>query len=217
MAVRKEVHFFDNEAQFADGAPNYAKYHAHFTSTPPQRVLGEATPIYLYWRSAPERIHAYHPGLKHIILLRNPISRAHSHWNMERSRGAEQLSFYDALVSEQERCAEALPLQHRVYSYTDRGFYLQQLERLWALFPPAQVLVLKHEQLLQHPQHTLRKITDFLGVSPFKQVTHQEVHARPYDAPLGAKEKAYLLALFRDEIEALAARLQWDCSDWLAI
>ncbi len=53
MADRKEVHFFDNEAAFATGKPDYSRYHSFFSPNDTQRILGESTPIYMYWKPAP--------------------------------------------------------------------------------------------------------------------------------------------------------------------
>ena len=69
-----------------------------------------------------------------IVILRNPIERAYSHWAMEHRRGNDQLPFALALEQEEARCREALPFQHRVFSYVDRGFYSAQLRRLWRFF-----------------------------------------------------------------------------------
>jgi hypothetical protein len=134
MADHKEVHFFDNEDNFSRSKPDYSKYHSHFSPKTTHNIVGEATPIYMYWNDAPRRIWEYNPNVKLIVLLRNPIERAYSHWNMERQRNVENLSFWDAIQNEKERCRETLPLQHRLYSYVDRGFYLGQIRRLWAFF-----------------------------------------------------------------------------------
>src|SRR5205823_5136114 len=124
--TKKELHFFDKEENFS-GRSNYKKYHRHFDPNPQQRVIGEATPIYMYWNSAPYRIWSYNPKMKWILVLRNPVERAFSAWNMETKRSAEHLSFKDAVDQESVRCREALPLQHRVVSYIDRGFYAHQV------------------------------------------------------------------------------------------
>ena len=49
MANRKEVHFFDNEVIFNSNKPDYSMYHSLFQPVGPQMLLGEATPIYMYW------------------------------------------------------------------------------------------------------------------------------------------------------------------------
>ena len=87
-----------------------------------------------------------------IVILRNPIERAYSHWAMEHQRGDDPLPFALALEQEEARCREALPFQHRVFSYVDRGFYSAQLRRLWRFFGREQVLVLTQEELRLSPR-----------------------------------------------------------------
>src|SRR5438270_77219 len=68
LSTVKEVHFFDDEAQ--DWAsPDYGAYHANFAPFD-GRPRGEATPIYAYWPGSLERIGAYNPAMKLILVLR---------------------------------------------------------------------------------------------------------------------------------------------------
>ncbi|MBI5463211.1 MAG: sulfotransferase domain-containing protein [Gammaproteobacteria bacterium] len=216
MANKKEVHFFDKEEFFRDGAPDYANYHAFFSPGSQHKVLGEATPIYMYWRDAARRIWEYSPTMKLIVLLRNPVDRAFSHWNMERVENRDSASFWDAIHSEAKRSRKALPYQHRVYSYIDRGFYLEQLRRLWAFFPKQQMLVLKTEELQQHPNDTLQRIFAFLGVTPLPLINPVNVHGFPHTSHMSQEERDYLRSIFEYEIKALERTLGWDCSHWLA-
>jgi hypothetical protein len=216
MAEKKEVHFFDNEDAFRDGTPDYAQYHSVFKLGLPSQILGEATPIYMYWRDAPRRIWEYNPNVKLIVLLRNPIERAYSHWNMKRELGAEALSFWEAIQREPERCREALPYQHRVYSYVDRGFYLEQLRRLWSFFPKEQVLVLKSDELKCQLVQTLQRVCEFLNIDPLNEVEPVNAHSRPYKSPMKPKDRQYLRSVFELEIRGLERVLGWDCSSWLA-
>jgi len=216
MANKKEVHFFDNEDAFRTGTSNYAAYHAFFHPEPQHKIIGEATPIYMYWSDAPKRIWHYNPHMKLVVLLRNPVDRAYSHWNMERQRNADTASFWDAIQNEEERCREALPYQHRVYSYTGRGLYLEQLRRLWAFFPRKQVLVLKNDELRQKPNETLRRVFEFLGVKLLPLMNPVNIESFPYASSMGKKERDYLRFVFEYEIKALERVLEWDCSDWLS-
>ena len=100
MAHKKEVHFFDEDRYFEKKSPNYSKYHKYFSPNDYSQVIGEATPIYMYWNKAIERIHVYNPQIKLIIILRNPIDRAFSHWNMERDKGRESRTFLKAILDE---------------------------------------------------------------------------------------------------------------------
>jgi len=216
MANRKEVHFFDDEFFYGNGTPNYAEYHSWFSPLASHKLLGEATPIYMYWHDAPRRMWEYNPKMKLIVVLRNPVTRAYSHWNMIRSDNMERLPFWDAIRDEKQRCREALPHQHRFYSYVDRGFYLEQLRRLWRYFPEENVLVLKNNYLQDRPGEALEDVCRFLGVDPLESVINREVHTRPYSSKMSAMEKEYLRRLFEYEIRNIERVLGWDCTDWFS-
>lgn len=210
----KELHHFDNEQRFAGRHAHHADYHGYFDPQPAHLVLGDATPIYMYWESAPARMHAYNPAMKFVMLLRNPVTRAYSHWNMERLRGRETLSFEEALRNEPERCREAYPLQHRFRSYIDRGRYSVQLARVWSLFPRSQTLVLRSEAFQADPAPALAQIAAFLGLGPFPAVEPRNVWAIAYERPMSDGARAFLQDAFAGEMAALKQMLGWDLSDW---
>lgn len=215
MAVRKEVHFFDNERWYRKKLLRYPLYHSYFHLRRHHRLLGESTPHYLYWLDAPKRIWRYNPRMKFIIILRNPIQRAFSDWNMERVRGAERLAFAKALAVERERARRTLPLQDTVFSYMDKGYYTAQLRRLWRFFPEQQVLVLKTDDLLNAPTTTLRRVTDFLGLDALPAADARREYAMPYSEEMSADARRRLVATFTPEIRALEVMLDWDLRDWL--
>ena len=213
---QKEVHFFDTDGYFAVEPVDYAPYHARFEPRPPQRLLGEATPSYMYWPTAAERIARYNPAMKLIMVLRNPITRAFSHWNMARRARAEPLPFLEAIRAEPERRRNLKPSMMRRYSYVARGFYAQQLKRLWRYFPVEQTLISKSEQLLAEPNEVLGRIAAFLDIAPFPSVAPRILGARKYEATISDEEKRYLVGVYEDEIRELERLLDWDCSAWLA-
>lgn len=214
MADKKEVHYFDVDHFFND-QPDYSKYHSFFKPKRTHKILGEATPIYMYWNDAPERIFEYNPQMKIIILLRNPIERAYSHWNMERSKGLDKLPFWDAIKSEKERCRESLPFQQRVYSYIDRGFYLKQLKRVWSFFPKESVLILKSDDLKNKPDVTIDSVCGFLQVKHLDNTPVINSNSVPYESSMSEAERNYLKSIFESEIKGIERELHWDCSDWL--
>lgn len=216
MANVKEVHFFDeDQTYFQRALAGYAGYHLHFAPTATTKLVGEITPAYIYWSDVPRRIWQYNPAMKLIAILRNPITRAFSHWNMERDRGVDSLPFWDALQSERERCRAALPLQHRAYSYVDRGYYTAQLRRLWSFFPPEQVLVIRYDDLRDRANDVLDRVFEYLGVEQLPPQTPKLAHARPYATQMSQREWRFLHDAFEFEIRALERLLHWDCGDWL--
>ena len=216
MARMKELHLFDDDQNFFKRAlGGYADYHRQFAPASSGQLVGEITPAYMYWNEAPRRIWEYNPAMKLIAVLRNPITRAYSQWNMERDRGLEPLGFWDALQAEDARLRGSAPYQNRRYSYADRGFYTGQLRRLWMFFPREQVLVLRYEELQRQPDEALRKVFDFLGVERLPPIPPQEAHVRPYPGSMSRREWEYLRDLFEFEVRALERMLAWDCAEWL--
>ncbi len=205
----KEAHFFDDEERVDWRAPDYARYHALFAD--PARLWGEATPIYLYWPNALERVRAYNPAMKLILLFRDPIARAWSHWQMEYARGKETEPFGWCIREGRARMAQGAPYPgfHRVYSYVERGFYGRQLTRALDLFPRDQLLLLESGKLKHDPTGTIRSICDFLGIAP---PDHDAVPrtSRPaariaYPATLTDLDVTFLHHQFAEELE----RFRW--------
>ena len=212
--TRKELHFFDHDEHFTGPHVNYDGYHAHFGARAPGQTRGEVTPSYMDWPPAAERLARYNPALKLIVLLRNPIARAYSHWNKERERGREALPFLDALRAEVARMRELPPRQARRFAYAGRGFYGAQLDRLARHFPADQMLLLRSEALSAAPADTLGRVAEFLAVAPFPAVAPKIANAKAYEAPMPREAWFYLATVFRDEIAALERRLGWDCAAW---
>jgi hypothetical protein len=210
----KELHYFDLDRVFR-GKPNYHLYHARFDPLPSHKILAEGTPAYLYWPQAAERMHAYNPDLKFVALLRNPIDRAYSHWNMTRSKGTETLSFSDALQAESNRLATGGSEARRTHGYVYVGRYVEQLERLWRYFPRSQTLLLRNEALQKQPQDTVRQVCEFAGVTShaFEAEIHRNVGQ--YTSRMTDEERRHLVDVFEPEVRALEKLTGWDCSDWL--
>jgi hypothetical protein len=207
-ADRKELHFFDREEEFATKA-SYRDYHTSFRPEKEQTIIGEATPIYMYWNPAPARIWTYNPAMKWIVILRDPAERAFSAWNMEKQRGREDLSFEEAIEREAARCREALPLQHRIYSYADRGFYAAQIRRLFNIFGREQCLVLLNEDLRNRHQETLRNVFGFLNVDDSfvpdaAEIFHHEVDQVPSAATIDKLRQMFYFDV--REVEGLVKR-----------
>ncbi len=217
VSVPKEVHFFDNDALFSHPPVDYDQYHRHFRPDDCSRLRGEATPAYLYWQPCPARIKAYNPAIKLILILRNPVERAYSHWNMLTHKGRETLPFGEALRAEPARLRQADTGQSKPYSYMDRGFYACQLERYLSLFAREQILVLPYEELVADFGQVYRTLCDFLGLRAIDPPTCNTAYALPYTVPLDITNRQFLLEVFRDDITRLERLLGWDCSHWLAV
>ena len=185
--TRKGTHYFD-----VHHGRGYAWFRSGFVRPDPRwRLTGEASPYYLFHPLAPQRIAAELPEAKLIVALRDPVDRAWSHFQCEVALGCEDLPFEVALAREEERLAgEAERMLHRPgyesfelrhHSYLARGRYAEQLERVYSLFPPDQVLVLRSEALLADPHRQLSTVWDFLGLPQVQLQDLPRLKAGRYD------------------------------------
>lgn len=217
MVKHPHRHFFDDEKRFANPPVDHDFLHRGIRFKRDTLVTGSCTPIYTYWRPAMARIHEYHPGIKLIVLLRNPMDRAFSHWNMERDRKHEALGFMEAVAAEKERIQQALPLQPRATSYVDRGFYAEQMERVFRYFPREQVLVIKFDDFRSKWRETLDAAFRFIGVEPLSGIENKEQNQIQYVRRMTPEERRHLYAIYESDIARLETLLGWDCSDWKSV
>ncbi len=211
LSREKEVHFFDDERQ--DWArPDYGAYHLSFPAAD-GRLRGEATPIYLYWPNSLERIQAYNPAMKLIVLLREPVARAWSHWKMEYARSAETKPFAWCIREGRERLFDGEPTGpspwgfHREFSYVERGFYGEQIERLLSLFAREQLLMLRSQDLRDDPGAVLAAVRRFLGLPPGRSPRARDVHVgaeMDYGSALAAGDVEHLGRIYARDLERLA-------------
>lgn len=170
----KEAHVFDDPAYCGwDTERIEREYERHFTRAYPGALRGDATPIYVFHPVLVQRIAAYNPAMRWILLLRDPCERALSHYAMERARGNESWPAWAALVLERWRLrghgddwSAASPL--RRWSYRARGSYARQIAELLRHFPADQVLVVHSTELRAAHAPVLHRICGFLGVQPFQ-------------------------------------------------
>jgi hypothetical protein len=210
---RQELHFFDDEEIFSRPI-DYELLHRHFRSIGRSTIAGEITPSYLYWEPAMERIANYNPEIKLVVLLRNPIDRAFAHWNMQRFKDREPLDFLDALKEERQRITDMPSIESRRFAYVDRGFYSDQLDRVFKFFSREQVEIVKFEDFRDRKQETLDEIFEFLCVKPLRHVRDKDRNVVPYERAMRPDERKYLSGVFSAEITKLEQMLGWDLSDW---
>jgi hypothetical protein len=139
-----------------------ADYLALYDGAPAGTVRGESTPFYLYDRAAHARLAADVPGIKVIVVVRDPVDRAYSNWAHLRADGLEPVADFLAAVQleEQRTAAGWAPFWH----YRALGRYGEQLRDLYRHVPPERVFWLRYRQLVDSPAQTLDRVSEFLGV-----------------------------------------------------
>lgn len=181
-ALTKEMHFFDHQYQRGE-----LWYRMHFPlrsdapGQPPAAeatLTGESSAYYMFHPLAPHRVAQLLPRVKLVFLLRNPVDRAFSHYQLKLRRRQESLSFEDAIAAESERLngeeqklidePTYQSLNHDRFSYLSRGRYLEQLQRWQALFPSTQILILESELFFRQTAEVYDQVLNFLGLRPWR-------------------------------------------------
>jgi hypothetical protein len=218
LARVKEVHHFDDERLDWAGRPDDL-YHAAFDFRGPAAIWGECTPSYSFWEPAHARIHAYNPDMKLVLVVRDPVDRAFSHWRWRFGRGKETLPFAEAIREGRGRIPKHRWNGYRSgYSYVERGFYGRQLEMLLGRFPRQQIHIVGADALFRDAGAALGGVAGFLGVRPFPRV--RAIHAKPakpveYPSRLTRADAAYLADLYRDDLALFARLCGLDTTGWL--
>ena len=176
----------------------------------------EASGYYLYHPFAIERIARELPGVKLVVMLRDPVERAFSAYKHEYARGYEWENFEQALKLEDERLTgeiermrrdlsyESFP--HRHHSYRHRGHYADQLDRVYQHVPPARVHVIESEAFFAQPSLEYQRLLGFLGLRPFGPASFDRYNARPGE-PMAAQVRQSLTEHYRPHDERLARLL----------
>jgi hypothetical protein len=131
-----------------------------------EKMIGEVDPDYMYFEHAIERIrkHLALDKIKFIFIFRNPVDRAFSHYLMTLRRGLEPLSFEDALEAEENRiCRDRR--SRGFYSYIDRGFYYNQVQRFLEYVDISQMFFMLWEDLAERPRKSMQTLFNFLDIS----------------------------------------------------
>jgi hypothetical protein len=219
-ANHKEVHFFD--LNFDQGVEWYKSQFSNSTEGD-RRITGEASPYYIFHPRVAERVYDLFPQIKIILLLRNPIERAISHYYYYVKIGCENLSLEAAIAAEPQRLAGEIEklmasqtyysYNHQHYAYLSRGIYADQLSNWLKFFPKEQMLILKSEDLYTNPAATFNTTLEFLNL-PFHQLENYEKYNAGEYPPIREEMYQQLEAYFQPHNQRLAELLGTNFVIW---
>tara|TARA_B110000196_G_C21027665_1_gene605996 strand:+ start:132 stop:989 length:858 start_codon:yes stop_codon:yes gene_type:complete len=218
MASRKEVHFFNKDIHYEQGL-NWYKSFFPIKIFNKKIISGEATPDYIYNPKVPKRIKKILPNVKLIVVLRDPIDRAYSHYHYMKRTGRENLTFEDAIKGEEDRIGNERKLEkfdgdnYRRYSYLDRGLYLKQIQNWRKIFSKNQILIIKNEDLEENLESTLNDVFIFLNVKKQLIPNKKKFNVGQYP-PIKEETKIKLISHFKEHNkkleEFLDRKLNWN-------
>lgn len=198
MADPKEPFFYETE--FGKGQNfNRERYFSHFSG---ESVIGESRHRNLYLPYVAERIHETNPEAKLVVILRDPVARAFSHWMMLHRNGDEDLSFEKAIqedlarirsgkrmTTQEEQSAHDENLERPgrrhglgIYrTYLDTGYYAEQIQVYLNLFRRDQLHVIIFEEFIKDQEKILKEVLAFVGLDQGRmgELSHTQEGAAP--------------------------------------
>ena len=233
----KELHYFDQEINYGVGINDYE---AHFKSFFwKSRLFFESSPSYLYYDQVAFRLMRYNPKLKFIVVLRNPVDRAYSAWNMYRQ-------FYEkGLVSRLEKglspgvenglftflfknrlsfpsFRECLEIELKIIgteiqepSIIRRGFYAEQLEKYLNYFSDKNFVIVDFEDLARDFEMILNRTCAFLDLEPFGKgdLEFVKINSGGYKTNISVDDREFLRDIYFKHNSRLSELIGWN-PDW---
>lgn len=230
---RKEMNFFNCDVRYRKGVE---AYHTNFPRKAPdnvKRLTFDATPAYLFNCYCPGRIYDYDPEMKFILLLRDPIRRAFSAWQMYRTKYQENAewflqwvadcnparvdvyrprppSFGESFVADIHNELEARERGNDLeMPILGHGFYAQQIRRYLHHFSGDQIFAAASERLRAVPADILAQIEAFLGLQRYDwpAVLLRPVHVGAYSEPVPRDAIVLLQEVYKTSNEETFALL----------
>lgn len=202
--IKKEIHYFN--INFDKGL-NW--YKAHFPFKSNNKITGEASPDYIYHPGTPQRVKALNPEMKLILLVRDPIQRAYSAYQMNKRMGIDpRKTFEDAIQFElNHRIEEKMEYNYERhnYFYLDRGLYAKQLENWTKVFDKDQLLVIPSKEFFVNTAAIMQRIFRFLKIEEVQHTSSKSMNVGKYP-PLSQEIYAKLKDYYEEDAALLKSK-----------
>jgi len=181
----KEIRYFDLPENYSRG---FGWYLGNFPSKlrKGNRLTFDASPSYLYFDHIPELIQQDLGDIKMIAILRDPVARAYSAWQMYHSffdnphqslrEITDTRKFSEAIEDEMNGKSALYP-----YDYIGRGKYLHQLKNYYHYFDSSKLLLINFDHLKKDISSVLERVCNFLEIESFPHETIQKLQKEKYN------------------------------------
>jgi len=185
MSKIKEPGYFnigiDLKNLFVPMISDEKKYLKLFTDVKNEIAIGDSTTTYLMDPDTPKKIRQVIPNARIIIMLRNPIERAFSHYLHHKRTGLIVLPFNDVINMYKNSLIKKNDLAHGIIF--EGGFYYEQVKRYLDIFPSENIKIFIYEEFYKDIQKSLQNLLSFLKIknNSFDLVKEANVYAEPKD------------------------------------
>jgi hypothetical protein len=179
-----ELHFFDTTEPTETEILNYEnKFNTN------KLIIGEKTPSYCYLQFAIDRIYNYNPTIKLILILREPIKRAFSQYNMNLNKVNKNLHDVSdkqiILDFEKEENINLSEISKNGDYYIARGKYDEIISYIFSKFPRENVYIGISEEIKNNKQKYYNEIFRFLGASEINNIdVNRDTPITTYTKPI---------------------------------
>lgn len=190
----KEIHYYN---QYFNEGKKW--YRAHFPLGPLDRekrgfITGEASTMYLHDPESPARMFVDVPEIKLMLVLRNPVDRAVSHYHHRIRSGREMRSFNEAFESALFKVKAGDYVSGAETDYLRYGCYVEDIKHWLEIFPEEQLRVIQAEALFESPAPIFKEVSEFLGIDYLEPTSSRKFNSGGYkkdDSSLRSELEAY--------------------------
>lgn len=225
----KELHYFSKYRYLGKDIEWYRK---HFTSLKKEPLFFEASPNYIYYESVAQELNRNFPTIKLILILRNPINRAFSAWNMYREHfingnlhkrlaprypGSENLMYKNLTEGRitYPTFTESIKIECDLINrgepsglnFLRKGLYYDQISAYYKYFPREQLFILGMKDLVSDPKTSIRQILNFLNINEPNEWVPPALktkNKRNYSTKLDDADKDFLNEFYKVPNQKLA-------------
>jgi hypothetical protein len=207
-----EIHFFDDDKNYRLGYEWYKKY---FNYT--KKLVGDKAPDVMYQFDCLYKLQLINPQVKIILLLRNPIDRAFSHYKMIKSDFFPNINSFEYCVNDEIKNRIGENRYYQVsfwYHFIQRGFYYSQIKNILKYFPKENLYIAIAEKIRANMSEEYQKIFDFLGVAHYN-TDFKEVYVSKITDIIDRNSKIYknLKKLYSKDVKKLEKFIGYK-TDW---
>ena len=159
----KDFPFFSKDSYFNEGLDSLQSAYLS-DGYDGQKIVMQGCVQYMFFEKAIKRIYEFDPDAKLIVVLRNPTHRALSAYNYFKKQNSESKPFDEALQLEQQRLNSGDYSAICDLTYRQHGLYGKQLKYVFSLFPKENVLILRYEDVQDHPEKVVDRMKNFLDI-----------------------------------------------------